>query len=118
MFWRVALPVARPAVVGGLALVLMETIADYGVVEHFGVPTFTTGIFRTWYAMGEHDAALKLAGCLFILVALLVLLEQSARRGRDLIRCRVMRQHRRFNCLDCRALVRQYCAFCPCWAGF
>ncbi|MEC8482117.1 MAG: ABC transporter permease subunit, partial [Pseudomonadota bacterium] len=81
LFWRVALPVARPAVVGGLALVLMETIADYGVVEHFGVPTFTTGIFRTWYAMGEHDAALKLAGCLFILVALLVLLEQSARRG-------------------------------------
>ena len=81
LFWRVALPVARPAAVGGLALVLMETIADYGVVEHFGVPTFTTGIFRTWYAMGEHDAALKLAGCLFMLVALLVLLEQSARRG-------------------------------------
>ena len=81
LFWRVALPVARPAVAGGLALVLMETIADYGVVEHFGVPTFTTGIFRTWFAMGEHDAALKLAGCLFILVALLVLLEQSARRG-------------------------------------
>ena len=81
LFWRVALPVARPAIMGGLALVLMETIADYGVVEHFGVPTFTTGIFRTWYAMGEHDAALKLAGCLFLFVAVLVLLEQSARRG-------------------------------------
>ena len=76
-----ALPVARPAIIGGLALVMMETIADYGVAEHFGVPTFTTGIFRTWYAMGEHDAALKLAGCLFLLVALLVMLEQSARRG-------------------------------------
>lgn len=81
LFWQVALPAARPAIVGGLALVLMETIADYGVVEHFGVPTFTTGIFRTWYAMGEHDAALKLAGCLFLLVALLVVLEQSGRRG-------------------------------------
>ena len=81
LFWRVALPVARPAIMGGLALVLMETIADYGVVEHFGVLTFTTGIFRTWYAMGEHDAALKLAGCLFLFVAVLVLLEQSARRG-------------------------------------
>jgi iron(III) transport system permease protein len=81
LFWRVAIPVARPAIMGGLALVLMETIADYGVVEHFGVPTFTTGIFRTWYAMGEHDAALKLAGCLFLFVAVLVLLEQSARRG-------------------------------------
>lgn len=81
VFWRVAVPVARPAIVGGLALVMMETIADYGVAEHFGVPTFTTGIFRTWYAMGEHDAALKLAGCLFLLVAVLVVLEQSARRG-------------------------------------
>ena len=81
VFWRVAVPVARPAIVGGLALVMMETIADYGVAEHFGVPTFTTGIFRTWYAMGEHDAALKLAGCLFLLVAALVVLEQSARRG-------------------------------------
>ena len=81
VFLRVALPVARPAIIGGMALVMMETIADYGVAEHFGVPTFTTGIFRTWYAMGEHDAALKLAGCLFLLVALLVMLEQSARRG-------------------------------------
>ncbi|MAD07432.1 MAG: iron ABC transporter permease [Gammaproteobacteria bacterium] len=81
VFWRVAVPVARPAIIGGLALVMMETIADYGVAEHFGVPTFTTGIFRTWYAMGEHDAALKLAGCLFLLVAALVVLEQSARRG-------------------------------------
>ena len=81
MFWRVALPVARPAVAGGLALVLMETVADYGVVEHFGVPTFTTGIFRTWYAMGEHSAALQLAGWLFIIVALLVSGERFARRG-------------------------------------
>ena len=81
VFWRVALPVARPAIIGGMALVMMETIADYGVAEHFGVPTLTTGIFRTWYAMGEHDAALKLAGCLFLLVALLVVFEQSARRG-------------------------------------
>ena len=57
VFWRVALPVAWPAVAGGLALVLMETVADYGVVEHYGVPTLTTGIFRTWFAMGETAAA-------------------------------------------------------------
>ena len=80
-FWRVALPVARPAVAGGIALVLMETVADYGVVEHFGVPTFTSGIFRTWYAMGEHSAALQLAGWLFVIVAVLVVAEQFARRG-------------------------------------
>ena len=81
VFWRVALPVARPAIAGGMALVLMETVADYGVVEHFGVPTFTSGIFRTWYAMGEHAAALQLAGWLFVIVALLVVTEQFARRG-------------------------------------
>ena len=81
VFWRIALPVARPAIAGGMALVLMETVADYGVVEHFGVPTFTSGIFRTWYAMGEHAAALQLAGWLFVIVALLVVAEQFARRG-------------------------------------
>jgi iron(III) transport system permease protein len=81
VFWRVALPVAWPAVAGGLALVLMETVADYGVVEHYGVPTLTTGIFRTWFAMGETAAALQLAGWLFVVVCLLVVAEQFARRG-------------------------------------
>ena len=81
VFWRVALPVAWPGVVGGLALVLMETVADYGVVEHYGVPTLTTGIFRTWFAMGEPAAALQLAGWLFMVASLLVVAEQFARRG-------------------------------------
>jgi iron(III) transport system permease protein len=81
VFWRVGLPVAWPALMGGLALVLMETVADYGVVEHFGVPTLTTGIFRTWFAMGEPAAALQLAGWLFMLVCVLVVAEQFARRG-------------------------------------
>ena len=81
VFWRVSLPVAWPAIVGGLALVLMETVADYGVVEHFGVPTLTTGIFRTWFAMGEYAAALQLAGWLFMVACLLVVAEQFARRG-------------------------------------
>ncbi len=81
LFWKVALPVARPAIAGGIALVLMETIADFGVVEHFGVPTFTVGIFRTWYGMGQYNAALQLAGWLFIIVAFLVIAEQFARKG-------------------------------------
>lgn len=81
LFTRVALPVAWPAIAGGLALVLMETVADFGVVEHYGVPTLTSGIFRTWFAMGEPAAALQLAGWLFIVVCLLVLGEYFARRG-------------------------------------
>ena len=81
-FFQIALPSARPALAGGLALVLMETVADFGVVEYFGVPTFTTGIFRTWFSMGNQQAALQLAAGLFSIVAALVLLEHFARRGR------------------------------------
>lgn len=81
-FWRVALPHARPAVAGGLLLALMETAADFGVVEFFGVPTLTNGIFRTWYAMGEHQAAMQLAAYLFIIVACLISAERFSRKGR------------------------------------
>ncbi len=80
-FRHVAVPVARPAIAGGVILALMETVADYGVVDFFGVPTFTSGVFRTWFALGEHDAALRLAGWLLIIVMLLVLVEHFARRG-------------------------------------
>ncbi len=80
-FFRVALPHARPAIAGGIALALMEAAADFGVVDFFGVPTLTNGIFRTWYAQGEHQAAMQLAGWLFVVVASLVVLEQLARRG-------------------------------------
>ena len=80
-FAQVALPHARPAIAGGIALALMETAADFGVVDFFGVPTLTNGIFRTWYAQGEHQAAMQLAGWLFAIVVILVVLEQLARRG-------------------------------------
>ncbi len=80
-FWRVALPAARPAIAAGLALVLMETLADYGVVDYFGIPTFSTGIFRTWLAMGEKQAAIKLAAVMLLVVIALVAFEKYSRRG-------------------------------------
>ena len=80
-FFRVALPAARPAIVGGLALVLMETLADFGVVSYFSVPTFSTGIFRTWLGLGDPQAALKLASLMLLLVIVLVGLEEGNRRG-------------------------------------
>ncbi|MFK7914102.1 MAG: ABC transporter permease, partial [Pseudomonadales bacterium] len=80
-FWRIALPSARPAIAGGLALVMMETAADFGVVEYFGVATFSTGIFRAWFGMGDKAAALQLAAGLFIVAGLLVLFERLGRRG-------------------------------------
>jgi iron(III) transport system permease protein len=82
-FWRVALPAARPAIAGGLALVLMEVLADFGVAEYFAIPTFSTGIFRSWLAMGDKASALKLAAVMLLFVIALVALEAATRQGRS-----------------------------------
>ncbi|WP_234029532.1 iron ABC transporter permease [Erythrobacter sp. THAF29] len=82
-FFRVALPAARPAIAGGLALVLMEVLADFGVADYFAIPTFSTGIFRSWLAMGDKQAALKLAAIMLVFVIVLVALEASTRKGRS-----------------------------------
>ncbi|MDD4864706.1 MAG: iron ABC transporter permease [Alishewanella agri] len=79
-FWRVALPLARPAILTGMALAMMEAFADYGTVQYFGVPTFTTGIFRTWFGMGSAQAAAQLAALLTSFVLFLLLLEKWSRR--------------------------------------
>jgi iron(III) transport system permease protein len=78
-FLRVALPLARPAVAGGVALVIMETLAEFGAVSYFGVPTFTTGIYRAWYAFGDPVAASQLAASLLAVVALALMLEKASR---------------------------------------
>ncbi len=78
-FYRVSLPLARPAVVAGVALVLMETLADYGTVAYFSVPTFTTGIYRAWFALGDRVAAAQLAGALLTFVLCLMALERISR---------------------------------------
>ena len=77
--WRVSLPMARPAVAAGVALALMETLADYGVVSYFAVQTFTTGIYRAWFALGDRVAAAQLASCLLGFVLLLLALERQSR---------------------------------------
>ena len=74
----VALPLARPAVVAGVALALMETLADYGVGAFFGLATFTTGIYRAWLSMNDPVAASQLASLLLAVVALLLALERRA----------------------------------------
>lgn len=81
-FFRVALPMARPAIVAGAAFVAMETLADYGTVLHLGVPTLTTGIFRTWFARGAPVAAAQLATLLLAFVAAVLVIERTARAGR------------------------------------
>ena len=79
-FYRVALPLARPAIVAGVSFALMETLADYGTVAYFGLGVFTTGIFRTWFGLGDAAAAAKLASILLLFVFMLVVIERWSRK--------------------------------------
>ena len=81
LFWRLGLPLARPAIAAGVALALMETVADYGTVLHFGVQTLTTGVFSTWLNGGNAGGAAQIAGVILLLILLLVGLERSGRGG-------------------------------------
>jgi len=74
----VALPLARPAVAAGIALALMETLADFGVSSYFGIQTFTAGIYKAWLSMDNRIAAAQLATMLLVLVAVLLGLEHRA----------------------------------------
>jgi iron(III) transport system permease protein len=78
-FFRVALPLARPAIAAGTALALMETLADFGTVSFFGVPTFTTGIVRAWIDFGDRIAAGQLSSVLLAFVFAILLFERTNR---------------------------------------
>ena len=80
VFFRIALPLARPSIAAGAALVLMETLNDFGTVDYFGIQTFTTGIYRTWFGLGERVAAAQLSACLMFFILMLILLERWSRR--------------------------------------
>ena len=77
----IAIPLARPAIMAGVALALMETLADYGVSSYFGIQTFTAGIYKAWLVLDSRIAAAQLATALLVLMALLLRLELHARRN-------------------------------------
>ena len=77
---EVALPLARPAVAAGVALALMETLADFGVSSYFGIQTFTAGIYKAWLSMDNRMAAAQLATVLLVFVAVLLRIEHSAQK--------------------------------------
>lgn len=79
-FFSVTWPLARPAILMGTSLAMMEAFADYGTVQYFGVNTFTTGIFRTWFGIGNQIAASQLAALLCTFVLVLILLEKWSRK--------------------------------------
>ncbi len=78
-FRRLSIPMARPAIAAGVALALMETLADYGTVSYFAVQTFTTGIYRAWFSLGDRAAAAQLSMCLLGFVLLVLALERASR---------------------------------------
>lgn len=78
-FLRVAMPMARPAIVAGTALALMETLADYGTVSYFALEVFTTGIFKAWFSLGDSTAAAQLSALLLVFVLAVLGIEQAAR---------------------------------------
>ena len=80
-FFRVSVPVARPAIAGGVLLAMMETLADYGTVAYFGVQTFATGIYVSWFGLFDRAAAAQLALCLLVVALALATLEQRQRQN-------------------------------------
>lgn len=79
LFWRVGLPLARPAIAAGTAIVMMETVNDFGVVDFFAVQTLTTGIFTVWLETGNAGGAAQIASLILAVILVLVALEKTSR---------------------------------------
>jgi iron(III) transport system permease protein len=82
IFWKVALPISRSSIVAGTSLVIMEVLNDYGVVKYFGIRTFSTSIFKTWFGMGDLSSAVRLSALLMGFVFIVLISEKFLRGGR------------------------------------
>ena len=80
-FYKVILPLSRPAIFSGLFLVIMEVLNEYGAVKYFGINTYTTGIFRSWFSLGDVAGAIQLACILLTLVLILFFLEKNSKKN-------------------------------------
>ncbi len=118
-FFSVALPLARPAIAAGMTLAVMEALADFGAVTYFGVPTFTSGIFRTWFALANPAVAAQLSMALLATVLAAVLLERFSRG--DARRHVTVDRGRRAAAIRLKgagALLAMLCCALPVLAGF
>ncbi|WP_369688262.1 ABC transporter permease [Paraliobacillus sp. PM-2] len=79
IFFRIVIPISRVAIVGGVSLVILEFLNDYGVVKYFGIQTLSTAIFQTWFGLGDLESAIKLAGTLMAIVLFLLIIEKILR---------------------------------------
>lgn len=118
-FFQVALPMARPGIAGGLALVLMETLNDFGTVDFFAVDTFTTGIYRTWLGMWEVAAAAQLGAMLMVFIFALIALERWSRgKGKTTNNAGSYRSISRYQLSGFKAAAACILCFLPVFFGF
>jgi iron(III) transport system permease protein len=118
-FFRVALPLARPSIAAGVALALMETLADFGAVAHFGVQTFTTGIYKAWLSMGDRTLAAQLAtGLLTFIIVLLAVERLNRTHGASRSSTANFRALPRFKLKGRHALLAWIVCFFPVFVGF
>jgi iron(III) transport system permease protein len=119
LFWRVGLPLARPAIAAGSAIVMMETVNEYGVMAFFSVQTLTTGIFSTWLETGNVGGAAQLS-CLILAVVLILMAVE--RVGRARLRFHAAARHARpitpQSLRGARGLVATTVCLVPFAAGF
>ena len=116
---RIVIPMARPAIAAGTLLAVMETLADYGTVQFFGVQTFTTGIVRTYYGFGDTAGAAQLSSVLLGFVALLVIFERLSRNRVQYYSDRLRKlEQASVEITGLRALIAQALCLIPIFFGF
>ncbi|WP_203246685.1 ABC transporter permease [Sporosarcina beigongshangi] len=83
IFFKIVLPISRVSIIGGVSLVILEVLNDYGVVKYFGIQTFSTAIFQTWFGLGDLDSSIKLAASLMGIVIFILIIERLLRGGKQ-----------------------------------
>lgn len=83
VFLKVVVPISRVSIIGGVSLVILEVLNDYGVVKYFGIQTFSTAIFQTWFGLGDLDSSIKLAASLMGIVIFILMVERLLRGGKQ-----------------------------------
>ena len=118
-FFKLSIPLIRPAIFAGLALVIMETLSDFGAVEHFAIPTFTTGIFRTWYGMYDLNTAMQLSSLLLVFVIIFLVIERISRKKASFVSSNSL--YKNYNVIKLKGynnLFAMLFCFIPIFMGF
>lgn len=118
-FFKIALPISRPAIIGGLSLVMMEVLNDYGAVKYYGISTFTTGIFRAWFSFGDPNSAINLSGILMAFIFIMIMAERL-QRGKVKFDegARIGRQLKRYQLKGWKKFFAWMVCFIPLFLGF